>query len=150
MIEVTGNIWDYPADWICITTNGDVKPNGQAVMGRGIALEAKTRHPMLPKKLGTLILARGNVVNCLGVWKGKRLYSFPTKHNWREKSDIGLIMSSVRQLLCYHKDAKRVLGVENPIVAMTRPGCGCGGLDWDDVKAAIGPMLDDSFVIVNR
>ena len=45
MKEVTGNIWDYPADIVCITTNGSTTRNGSAVMGKGIALQAKERYP---------------------------------------------------------------------------------------------------------
>jgi len=43
MKEVIGNIWNYynKGNWIVITTNGTIKKNGEAVMGRGVALEAK-------------------------------------------------------------------------------------------------------------
>lgn len=150
MIEVTGNIWDYPADWLCVTTNGNIKDGGVAVMGRGIALEAKARYPVLPKSLGMHILAHGNVVHHLGVFQGKRLFSFPTKHNWWERSDMTLIMRSVHKLLDYYSDAKAMFDIEKPVVAITRPGCGNGGLDWNTVRAAIQPLLNDSFVIVNR
>ena len=38
MKEITGDLWDYyrrPMHTICITTNGTIKKNGKAVMGRG-------------------------------------------------------------------------------------------------------------------
>lgn len=41
--EVVGNMWAIPADAYCITTNGFVKKNGEAVMGAGCAKEAR-RH----------------------------------------------------------------------------------------------------------
>ncbi len=52
MIEQQINLWDADADnvLLCITTNGYVKNNGECVMGRGCALEAKTRWPDLPEE----------------------------------------------------------------------------------------------------
>ena len=36
MKEITGNVWDIFNDYnaLCILTNGDVKQNGECVMGR--------------------------------------------------------------------------------------------------------------------
>ena len=41
----TGNMWDSwdDADLFLITTNAVIKVNGELVMGRGIALEARQR-----------------------------------------------------------------------------------------------------------
>jgi hypothetical protein len=33
-------------------------------------------------------------------------------------------------------------------IYLTPPGCGCGQLDWADVKAVIEPILDDRFIVV--
>lgn len=51
MKEVYGDIWEYHKQgyWIVITTNGFVKKNGCAVMGRGVAKQAVTKYPSLPK-----------------------------------------------------------------------------------------------------
>ena len=40
MKEVKGDIWNFynKGYWIVIPTNGTVKRNGEAVMGRGVAL----------------------------------------------------------------------------------------------------------------
>ena len=87
MKEITGNIWDYheQGHWIIITTNGVVKVNGEAVMGKGIALECKTRYPEVPRELGKSITEIGN---CLHHDGSRGLVFFPTKHHWRDKSDI--------------------------------------------------------------
>jgi hypothetical protein len=54
--EVKGDRWqladEAKPDAICITTNGDVKRNGQAALVRGCALETAMRLPMLPVQLG--------------------------------------------------------------------------------------------------
>lgn len=55
MKEVKGDIWKVAAenhDWIVIPTNGFVKVNGKAVMGRGLAYQAMEKYPELPAELG--------------------------------------------------------------------------------------------------
>ena len=52
MIEVVGNLWTYAADFRAITTNGTVKFDGRAVMGRGCAREATQRYPKIARQLG--------------------------------------------------------------------------------------------------
>jgi len=42
--EVDGNLWEIEADWRVITTNGFVKKDGRAVMGRGVARQALQRY----------------------------------------------------------------------------------------------------------
>src|SRR4051812_45989121 len=98
MKQATGNLWTYPADVICITTNGFVKANGQCVMGRGCAREARDRFPGLAERLGALIKVHGNrpmrlkhyVTTKRDVW----IVSYPTKHVWVDKSDPALIVES--------------------------------------------------------
>ena len=125
---------------IVITTNGFVNNKGQAVMGRGTALQAKNRMPKLSKVLGWHINTYGNWVF---YFKEYNLFTFPTKHNWWEKSDLQLIRQSAEQLLDHvnEKGFKKVW--------MTRPGCGNGRLKWENVKPLI-EFLDDRFVVVEK
>ena len=53
MREVIGNLWDFydRGAHVAITTNGSISGNNLAVMGRGVALEAKQRFPALPRQL---------------------------------------------------------------------------------------------------
>ena len=62
MREVVGDIWDYHAKghWVGITTNAVTKENGEAVMGRGIALQAAQRFPLLARQLGAKLRHDGN------------------------------------------------------------------------------------------
>lgn len=134
MIEVKGNLWDYPADYRVITTNGTVKKNGACVMGRGCAAEASKRYPKLPFDLGELIKTGGNR---LWAFPEYCLISFPVKHNWWEKADPDLIVTSANSLLgCCDVD-----------IVMPRPGCGNGGLKWEDVKPLISFLPDRIHVI---
>ena len=144
MIEIRGNIWEQECNWLCITTNGIIKKDGSAVMGRGIALQAKQRYPGIEKVLAEKIRSRGNVVSSLIKKDGHWLISFPTKHNWKDKSNIDLIKSSAEQLKQHFNNQK-----EKPIVLIPRPGCFNGRLEWDDVKKTIEPILtDEQFAII--
>lgn len=146
MKEITGNLWDLPADAKCITTNGFVKADGKAVMGRGCALEAKQRYPQIDWYLGQFIKKYGNVPVCIksNVPTPPYIFSFPVKHNWWEAADLKLIEESAQELmkiLDQMPDVKTVL--------LPRPGCGNGRLKWDDVKPILAPILDDRVSIVS-
>lgn len=66
MKTIKGNIFSYTnADAICLTTNGFVKRSGAAVMGAGIAKQAKERWRFIDYTLGQAISLFGNKVNLL-------------------------------------------------------------------------------------
>lgn len=159
MKEDYGDIWDFQLryDAIAITTNGFVKKNGEAVMGRGVALEAAKKYPEFPKHLGQILKEFGNNVwpFSFDQWNGEEAYediifSFPVKPEygprgepgWRSKADIGLIKRSAEQLVQYMDE------IHFARIVIPRPGCGNGGLKWEDVKPVIQPILDDRFTVV--
>lgn len=146
MKEVTGNLWLHPADIRVILTNGTINRYGEAVMGIGCALEAKQRHPALPRELGTLIHERGNIVHDLGKWggEGARLVSFPTKHQWCQGADIKLIEQSCQYLVAHAGMFSHTVRYVIP-----RPGCGAGGLKWDDVKPVLERYFDERFHVIS-
>lgn len=143
MKELQGNLWDFheQGHFICITTNGTVKKNGECVMGRGIAAQAKSKFPDLPFLLGQKILHTGNLPY---MWSNIGLFTLPVKHNWNEKADLALIMQSLALL---RTEADSSLSLKGHIY-LPRPGCGNGGLQWSVVKPFIEPILDDRFVVV--
>lgn len=146
MKEAIGNLWDFYAAGhkIVITTNGMIKRNGDCVMGRGCALEAAKRFPKLPGELGFKISCAGH--QRVWWWADYNLYTFPTKHNWREKADIELIARSARQLAsCVPVSCD----YSQKDIVVPRPGCGNGGLRWQDVKPVLDAILDDRFVSIN-
>src|SRR4029077_17935966 len=63
--QATGNLWTFPADARCITTNGATRQDGQAVMGRGVAAPAKERWALLPAVRGGALRQHGNHVQLL-------------------------------------------------------------------------------------
>lgn len=149
MIDREGDLWETREDEdaaVVITTNGSVRRDGCAVMGRGCAFEAKQQYPKLEAVLGESLRREGNHVVVLRdtVLDGSpTILSFPVKHLWMRQADPGLIGRSVLELvnLC---DS---LGIGK--VAMPRPGCGYGRLRWRDVKPLL-ECLDDRFIVVHR
>lgn len=118
MKKVFGNLWNLPATHRVITTNGMIRNNGTAVMGKGIALQARNRYPGIDLELGKLISKYGNHVFILS----HGLVSFPTKHHWREPSDLKLIERSAMELAETFCDNSEVT------ILLPPPGCGNGGL----------------------
>ena len=144
MKEIYGDAWELASEFdvLFITTNGTIKKNGQAVMGRGIAKQASLRYPILPHVLGAKIKHRGNVPSALLERGRGSLWSFPVKHEWQQTADINLIINSCHRVL------KEFKGVEGKFL-LPRPGCGNGHLNWKDVKPIIENILDDRFYIVH-
>ena len=150
MLETKGDIFALPqnGEAMCVTTNGIVKRDGHAVMGAGIALQANQKFN-LSAKLGYYITVYGNRAFNLGMYQdGNRHYivfAFPTKHDYRQDSDINLICKSAQQLveMCDKFNVSKCY--------LTRPGCGCGKLNWEHtVKPWLSQILDDRFIVVSR
>ncbi|MBU0959851.1 MAG: macro domain-containing protein [Nanoarchaeota archaeon] len=152
MIEQIGNMWSflYRTDYcICLTTNGNVKKNGEAVMGKGIAAQAKARFPSLPIMIAQRLEQCGNHVDVLHIYdlhneQEAHIAIFPTKNNWWEKSDIDLIHRSAQEL------AEIARTNPNTTFVLPTPGCGNGGLDYADVRPRLECLPDNVIVISNN
>lgn len=142
MIEVVEDLWSPYFEWRAITTNGIVRRDGALVMGRGVALQAAQRYPDLPKRLGGLRRFKGNVPAAIPEYG---IVTFPVKHHWRDKADLDLLRRSA-EVIRMLWDAYAY----GP-VAIPRPGCGNGGLTWNQVRPILEPYFDDDrFVIVSQ
>lgn len=145
MKHLRGDIWELAEEEaktgfvaVCVTTNGRLRGDGRAVMGRGIAQEAKARFPGVDIVVGENIVNHGNRVARLGRNPRYDLVMFPTKHDWRDKADPALITRSAH-------DLERLADEQGwDVVLLPRPGCGNGGLDWANVEPLID-FLDDRF-----
>lgn len=152
VLSTQKNIFDMPSKQgmaVCVTTNGVVKKDFTAVMGAGQAKEANQRYNCAGK-LGKYLLQYGNRVFNLGTVSTSdgcayQLISFPTKHSWRDKSDLGLIVQSAYQL----KELTTKLGLKQ--VYLPPVGCGLGGLNWEQqVAPVLQNILDNRFCVVLR
>ena len=154
MLELRGNynIFNLPknGEAMCVTTNGIVKADGHAVMGAGIAKQANDMLH-LSARLGSYIKQYGNRAFNLGTYRRHCLnetviftvFSLPTKHHYRDDSDITLICQSCEQLMqmCDKFSITKCY--------LTPPGCGCGRLNYETtVRPWISQILDDRFIVV--
>ena len=145
MLEAEGNLWDFTDGIPAITTNGYIKRNGQAVMGRGCAKEASDRFSGLAEYFGFMMLEYGNHVLYFHQFGEKGIITFPVKHNWSEQADIALIMRSAKELvemtIPYFEMKEQIY--------LPRPGCVNGNLKWTAVKPFIKDILTDQITIVS-
>jgi O-acetyl-ADP-ribose deacetylase (regulator of RNase III) len=72
----------------------------------------------------------------------KYIINFPTKLDWRDKSEIIYIDKGLYDLqdICIYYKIKSI--------AMPKLGCGLGGLDWKDVKELIEKHFSTSNILV--
>lgn len=149
MLEVYGNAWDLAkGSVLCITSNFTIKRDGSAVLGAGIAKQARDHYaPGIDRKLGALMaLPEGKKTQLIAYYPvfGFRtaLVSYPVKHHWKQNATIELIVKSARQLV----ELANQHQWNN--IYLPRPGCGNGKLSWNDVRPHLVEILDDRFKIV--
>lgn len=136
---IKGNIWDYQSKgYIVVPTNGFITKRGEAVMGRGLALQTKQKYPKFPLLLGWHLEHIGNVP---GFFREYSIITFPVKYSWKAPADLKLITRSA-QLLNTAIDPPTLknvatYGISLPVY-IPKVGCGCGKLDWSQVK----PILE--------
>jgi O-acetyl-ADP-ribose deacetylase (regulator of RNase III) len=120
----TGNILDSEADAIVNTVNCE------GYMGKGIAYQFKLKYPgnneeyVKQCKIGDFSI--GSILAFREA--GKLILNFPTKDQWRQKSEYSYIHQGMETFL---KDLPG-LGVKS--VAFPPLGCGNGRLEWGKVK----------------
>lgn len=139
MKEVFGDLWGFEGIK-AITTNGTVRRDGTCVMGRGVAAQAKSRYPELPKMIGEYVLNLGNQVGLFYRQERPWIISFPVKHQWYERADLKLIEKSVTELIA-------LLHLVPMTVLLPRPGCGNGKLQWVDVKPLVEVLPDCVYIV---
>lgn len=141
----THSIWEHleMGDAVCCPVNSVVNAHGSLVMGAGLARAMWDRFPRLPAVFGIMFEGQGPGVYLTSITnKTARLYSvvsFPTKHHWRDPSDLELVRRSAAALM-------KSDGFDRCFVP--KVGCGLGGLDWEfQVKPMLMEALDGRFLI---
>jgi len=136
----TGSMWDSyeESDFFCITTNSYIRKDGELVMGRGIALEAKTRFPELPKIFGDKIahMAEYSVISA-GSFAGTEILAFQVKTHYMDNAEHKLIERSALEL------CKLANTMNNKRFNLNFPGIGFGKLTEGEVLPII-EMLPDN------
>lgn len=134
MQEKTCNLWLERADYRCIPTTGALNDEGEAVMDSGVAKEAAQRFDGVAVDLGRLIASRGNHAHIIR----PGLVSFPIQQYQWSGPNLQVIERSARELVELVGDAKTLL---------PRPGCGEGGLSWEEVSKVLASLPDNIWVI---
>ena len=144
MIRKYGDMWTAydTSQLFMITTNAAVKRNGELVMGRGIALQAKKRFPELPASLGAKIKADNFVLSRYGLlifpsWPSNKIAAFQVKYHWSEQADINLIDYSTDMLLEWLQSHPKIKQVD-----LNMPGVGNGKLNIADVLPIVSRLPD--------
>ncbi len=113
--------------------------NCKGVMGKGIALAFKKQYPVMfaeYKKMcdqGKFRLGESHIYQV--PLMDRKIINFPTKDDWRRKSDIKALERGLQHLVANYKD----WGVTS--LAVPPLGCGNGGLKWSDVSPLIDKYL---------
>jgi len=116
------NLWRmYEEEFVVgITTNTCLNMAGMLVMGKGIALQAKSRMEYLPAQWAKILPLSDVYYDTLS-----GLVRLPTKLDWKRPSPMPLIISTTRQL------AAKALLYPHMQFAVPPLGCGNGGLNWE-------------------
>jgi hypothetical protein len=169
MQELKGDLFDIECDALCVTTNGFVKNNGEAVMGKGCAKQLAEYYPETPERLGYMLNKKGNKVHELFKRDGVQILSFPVKtdmeyivtnkayivKHMQNKFALGSNVpgwACVADISIIEKSAKRLVKLADKNgwkkILLPRPGCGAGELSWNKVQPVLNSILDDRFYAV--
>lgn len=130
---VKGNILDSEAHAL-------VNPvNCEGYMGKGVAYQFKLRYPQMNKQYVEVCKNKLLFPGRLHHYDtgDKLIINFPTKVEWRKKSEIEYITAGLDALVSMIKD-KNIKSIAIPPL-----GCGNGGLSWDKVKPIIENKLGE-------
>ena len=165
MREATGDIWSMltDGDAIIITTNGILNTEGRLVMGKGIALEAKTRVKGVDRIAGDMVGRYGNhawLLDPAHMTPRWDMIFMPVKEHWRDPADLALIERSAHEIVKIVAQEIHIGGVwaedhpdyvRLPNIYLPHVGCGAGSLNWSDVKPVLDAIFtDDRYVAVAR
>ncbi len=151
MIEAVGDLWKHPARFKVVPINWTLNKRGALVMGAGVAKQAADRYPELPYDLGKFVRMRTR--DSLGptpVFVARyNVIALPTKTDWRFRSELPFVEKMIQLLaesvFCTPPGPHRE-------VVMPRPGCGLGGLRWEeDVKPICERYLvGDHYIVIDK
>ena len=120
----------------CTTTNMIIKGDGKLVMGGGVAKLMLDEFPHVDRIFAEIIRRSGHRQMIQAIPDDTHgicfLVGFPTKLDYKDPSPLWLVERSMKQLVAF----KAMVGARK--VLLPAPGCGLGGLDWEnEVKPAI-------------
>lgn len=139
-----GNMWNAfeNTDAFCITTNSYIRNDGEVVMGRGIAKQAKQLFEDLPLALGNKIEESCGHLGTYGLMPSNRskidqMVAFQVKTHFKNDADLSLIEGSAKALgqMAYTYSDRRF--------DLNFPGIGNGGRSQDEVMPIVEQLPDN-------
>ena len=115
--------------------------NTEGVMGKGLALQFKETFPHNYKayqkacRLGEVRTGKMFVTSTNQMLPPQYIINFPTKREWRKKSEYNYIETGLDDLVCV------IERYDIKSIAIPPLGCGVGGLSWAIVKKMIETKL---------
>lgn len=148
MRYMTGDIWQLASDldgWVVVPTNTQVRKDGAAVMGKGMAKDASDKFSGLSESLGRHIQRFGDTI-----YVSRPIICLPTKRDWRHPSRMEYIEKGCREIVELSRILNSVQHTQ-PIL-LPKLGCGLGGLNWErQVRPVVDAILEsDRFVLVTQ
>lgn len=124
IIYLHTNLFDSPAQTLVNTVNT------VGVMGKGIALEFKTRFPDMFEAYKLACEDGELTVGKLHIWRTSTpwVLNFPTKTTWRKPSTLDYIERGL-ETFCKNYRKAGITSISFPPL-----GCGNGQLNWNDVR----------------
>lgn len=128
---VRTSLFDSPAQTLVNTVNV------VGVMGKGIALEFKSRYPGMFNAYKKLCDSHSLDVGKLHLWRAPDhwVLNFPTKTTWRQPSKLEYIEAGLEVFCRSYKQ----MGISS--ISFPPLGCGNGNLDWKAVRPLMESYL---------
>jgi O-acetyl-ADP-ribose deacetylase (regulator of RNase III) len=128
---VRTSLFDSPAQTLVNTVNL------VGVMGKGVALEFKSRYPDMFKAYRSLCDQHALEIGKLHLWRATDhwILNFPTKTTWKKPSKLDYIEAGLDVFLSSY----RGMGISS--ISFPPLGCGNGNLDWNDVRPVMERYL---------
>jgi O-acetyl-ADP-ribose deacetylase (regulator of RNase III) len=113
--------------------------NCAGAMGKGIALQFKTKYPNMYREYRALCQERLFSLGDVFIYKHENVFIFNlgTQTTWKTKADIKAIEAALEKMLSYANS--------NNInkIALPKIGAGLGGLHWNNVKNIIEKLSEN-------
>ena len=138
----TGNMFEIASksDIVIATGNASIKKNGELVMGRGAALEMKTRCPWSAKVFGGMIKEVPTPYGGFpkyGVIMSSGYGIYQVKYHFKDKADLHLIQFSAFVL------EDRANNFPEYNFHLNYPGIGYGGRTKEEVEPLLERLPDN-------
>lgn len=122
------------------TGNSVIKSNGALVMGAGVAKVVRDLYPGIDIMFGNQISHYGYYYVLFTSYEGKTIGVFQTKVNYRDKTPLSLLKTSVNALGSFaHSNS-------NMEFHMNYPAIGHGQLLYEDVRGIVEELPDNVYL----